>query len=261
MENPFISGYAPVNGISMYYEIHGEGPLPLVLIHGGGSTIQTSFSKLLPVFSGNHQVIAMELQAHGRTSDRDTPESFEQDADDVAGLLNYIGITKANLLGFTNGGSTALKMGVRHPEKVNKIVAISGAYRRDGFVENFFEGFDLATIHHMPHELREAFLKVTPDQQKLLNMFNKDVERMKNFTDWPDDELRSIKAHTLIMSSDKDVVTPAHSLRMAGLIANARLIILPGAHGEFIGELGVTKEGSKLPKITATLIEEFLGQG
>ena len=79
------SGYAPVNGLKMYYEIHGEG-MPLVLIHGGGSTIQTSFSKMLPLLAQHYKVIAVELQAHGHTSDRDGPESFEQDADDVAGL-------------------------------------------------------------------------------------------------------------------------------------------------------------------------------
>src|SRR5215212_8429181 len=85
------SGYAPVNGIKMYYELHGSGK-PLVLIHGGGSTIQTTFSKVLPLFAKHHQVIAVELQAHGHTSDRDAPESFDQDADDVAALLKYLKI-------------------------------------------------------------------------------------------------------------------------------------------------------------------------
>src|SRR6201999_2202670 len=93
MENSKTSGYAPVNGLKMYYEIHGAGnTMPLVLIHGGGSTIETSFGKLLPLLSGQGKIIAVELQAHGHTSDRDAPESFEQDADDVATLLTYLKI-------------------------------------------------------------------------------------------------------------------------------------------------------------------------
>lgn len=261
MAASFISGYAPVNGISMYYEVHGEGEIPLVLIHGGGSTIETSFSRLLPLFAANRKVIAVELQAHGRTSDRNTPESFDQDGDDAAGLLKYLGIPKADILGFSNGGSTALKMGIRLPEIVNKIVAISGAYRRDGFIEGFFGGFDHATLDHMPIALREAFLKVTPDKDKLQTMFEKDVERMKNFTDWPEEELRSIKAPTLIISSHRDVVPPAHSIKMADVIQGARAAIMPGIHGECIGELGVSKPGSKMPAITAALIENFLNEG
>src|ERR1700761_8634804 len=105
MEKLKTSGYAPVNGLHMYYQIHGEGKMPLVLIHGGGSTIETSFERLLPLFAKNNKVIALELQAHGRTGDRDAPESFNQDADDVAGLLKYLDIAKANIVGFSNGGS------------------------------------------------------------------------------------------------------------------------------------------------------------
>ena len=119
----YTSGYAPVNGIHMYYEIHGSGA-PLVLIHGGGSTITTSFGRMLPLLSHNRQVIAVELQAHGHTSDRDAPESFQQDADDVAALLQYLNIPKADILGFSNGGSTSLQLAIRHPHLVNKIVAI-----------------------------------------------------------------------------------------------------------------------------------------
>src|SRR5215217_2041425 len=132
------SGHAPVNGISMYYEVHGEGALPLILIHGGGSTIETSFGVLLPLLALNHKVIALELQAHGRTTDRDKPESFEQDADDVAALLTHLNIDRANILGFSNGGTTTLQLAIRHPQLVNKIVVMAGAYKRDGFMNGFF---------------------------------------------------------------------------------------------------------------------------
>ena len=96
-------GYSPANGISMYYEIHGQGAT-LVLIHGGGSTIQTSFGRILPNLAKGRKVLAIELQGHGHTLDRNTPETFEQDADDVAAVLHHLKIEKADFFGFSNGG-------------------------------------------------------------------------------------------------------------------------------------------------------------
>lgn len=258
MEQQKTSGYAPVNGISMYYEIHGKGDMPLVLIHGGGSTIQSSFGTLLPLLSKDNKIIALELQAHGRTSDRDAPESFAQDADDVATLLKYLKVNKANILGFSNGASTTLKIAIRHPEMVNKIVVISGAYRRDGFIPGFFDGFAHATLANMPAPLQADFLAVTPDRNKLQVMFEKDVQRMETFKDWPDEELEGIKAPALFMSSDKDVVIPAHTVQMSRLVPGAQLAILPGTHGFLIGEVGSGTEGSKLAEVAATLVESFL---
>src|ERR1700755_2353527 len=101
--------FSEVNGLNMYYEIHGEGK-PLVLIHGGGSTIYSTFRTTLPMLAKHYKIIAVELQAHGHTSDRDAPESFAQDADDVAALLHQLNITKAYIFGFSNGGSTTLQI-------------------------------------------------------------------------------------------------------------------------------------------------------
>ena len=252
------SGYAPVNGLKMYYEIYGEGGIPLVLIHGGGSTIETSFANIMPHFAARGKVIAVELQAHGRTGDRAAPESFEQDADDVAELLGYLKIDKANFFGFSNGGTTALQIAIRHPEIANKIVDLTGAYKRDGFIPGFFEGFKNVTLDHMPGLLKTAFLKVTPDQNRLQNMFDKDVARMVNFKDIPDDVMRGIKAKVMIMIGDQDVVTAEHAVAMSQLIPGARLVILPGIHGVCIGEVGTVKEGSRQPEMTAILVEEFL---
>lgn len=253
------SGYAPINGIRMYYEVHGEGKTPLVLIHGGGSTIGTSFHYLLPLLAAHRKVIAVELQAHGRTSDRDSPVSFQQDADDVAALLRYLKIGKADILGFSNGGSTALQVAIRHPELVEKIVPISAVYRRDGLVAGFFESMPKATLQVMPAILRDAFLKLTPDSAKLMTMFRKDKQRMIDFKDWSDDDLRSIKAPVLIISSDRDVILPEHSVRMMRTIPGARLVILPGAHGSVIGavEAGV---GKGQAEVVAGMVEEFLNQ-
>lgn len=251
------SGYADVNGIKMYYEIYGAGKT-LVLIHGGGSTIQTSFARVLPLFAEKHKVIAVELQAHGHTSDRDAPETFQQDADDVAALLNQLNISKASFIGFSNGGSTAMQIAIRHPELVDKLVIASGAYKRDGFIPGFFEGFPNATLETMPQPLRDAFLEINPDSSTLQNMFDKDVERMMMFKDWSDDELKSISAPTLIISADKDVTTNEHAVKMSQLISNAQLMILPGIHGSYFGEICVAVAVSKLPEMTVALIEEFL---
>ena len=254
-----ISGYAPVNGLKMYYEIHGEGT-PLVLVHGGGSTIRTTFERTLPLFAKNHKIIAVELQAHGHTSDRDQPESFEQDADDVAGLLHYLKIDKAHLLGFSNGGNTVMQVALRHPELVQKLVVISAFYQLEGMVPGFFAGLEQATLQQMPELLKVYYLQTNNDQQGLQNMFNKDRQRMLNFKDWSDTDLQSITAPTFLLAADKDVVTPEHTVKMSRLIPDCRLLILPGTHGSFIGEVCSVEEGSRLPEITVAIIEEFLSK-
>ncbi|PWS27314.1 alpha/beta hydrolase [Pedobacter yonginense] len=255
-ESHKTSGYAPVNGIKMYYEIYGKGDIPLVLIHGGGSTIESSFSNLIPLLSG--KIIAVELQAHGRTNDRNAPETFEQDAMDVAGLLKHLNIEKANVLGFSNGGTTTLQLAIKYPKLLNKIVVISGTYKREGMITGFFDGMEQATIDNMPEALKTAYLKVNPSQDGLINMFNKDKSRMINFKDYQDDDLKNIKAPALIMVADHDVVTPEHTIKISKFIQNAQLAILPGTHGSFIGEVCSAKEGDKATAITASLIDEFL---
>jgi pimeloyl-ACP methyl ester carboxylesterase len=249
--------YANVNGIKMYYEIYGEGE-PLVLIHGGGSTIQTTFEKILPKLAQHYKCIAVELQAHGRTSDRNAPESFTQDADDVAALLKQLNFNKASFFGFSNGASTTMQIAIRHPALVDKIIVVAGAYKREGFIPGFFDGFKHATLETMPQGLRDAFLKVNPDSAALLNMFNKDVARMVAFKDWSDEDLKSIKAPALIINADKDVILPEHALKMSQLIPNARLIILPGVHGECIGEIETASLNSKQPEMVVELVKEFL---
>lgn len=249
--------YAEVNGLNMYYEIHGDGE-PLVLIHGGGSTIETTFGNILPLFARKFKTIAIELQAHGHTSDRPGPETFQQDADDVASLLQQINIDKASILGFSNGGSTALQAAIRHPQIVNKIVAISAAFLRDGFFAGFFDMMNNASLDSMPKPLQDEFLKINPDKAALENMHHKDRDRMIAFADWSEEEIRSIKAPTLIVNGDRDVVTCEHALALSRLIAGAELLILPGVHGSFIGEICTVVEGSKMPELTVMVIEEFL---
>jgi pimeloyl-ACP methyl ester carboxylesterase len=258
MSTAFFKGFALINGLDLYYEIHGDGK-PLVLLHGGGSTIQTSFGTILPMFAKKHKVIAIELQAHGHTKDRDTPESFYQDAEDVAALLKHLKINSADILGFSNGGQTAMQLGIAHPGMVNKLVIISAFYKRAGAPEGFFEGFPNATLKDMPQIYVDAYLAINKDDHDgLQRMFEQDRSRMENFKGWTDDEIRSIRAPSLIISGDRDVVNAEHLVEMFRTIPNSRLMILPGYHGSFIGEAMTPPNSSKLPSLTVEAIEEFL---
>lgn len=248
-------GYANVNGISMYYEIHGTGE-PLVLLHGGGSTLFTSFGRMIPLLSKNRKVIAVDLQAHGRTSDRPAPESFEQDADDVAALITHLGIGKADVMGFSNGGSTSLQLAIRHPERVVKVIAISAIWKRDGMFEGFFDFMQKGTFSDLPQVYKDAFLTVTPDEEKLLNMYNKDRQRMLDFKDWPEKDIRGIQAPVLVMLGDRDVVRVEHAMETVRVLPNARLCVLPGNHGDFIGE--AMSPDTEKAAASAAIIEAFL---
>ncbi len=256
----FKSGYSDVNGLKMYYEIHGNKENNLVLIHGGGSTIGTSFGKVLPSLAKNFTVIAVELQGHGHTNDRDAPESFEQDADDVVTLLHNLHISKASFLGFSNGGNTSMQIAIRHPEIVNRLILASTFYKREGLPPGFFDGMKQATLQYMPKMLRDAFLQINPDSSKLISMFNKDRERMLNFTDWGDEMLRSIKAPALIICGDKDVILPEHTVAMSKLISGSRLMILPSEHGSYIGAAESAEAGNNVMELTVGIINDFLNE-
>jgi pimeloyl-ACP methyl ester carboxylesterase len=251
------TGYQPVNGLQMYFEIHGVGR-PLVLIHGGGSTIGTTFAQVLAPLARHRQVIAVELQAHGHTADIDRPLSFQQDADDVAALLAGLKIGQADFLGFSNGGQTAMQIAIRHPALVRRLVVASAFYKRSGVPAQFWESMPRATIDDMPKGLKDAYLAIVPDPKRLLAMFNRDKQRMVTFADWKDDDIRSIKAPTLVLAGDRDVMRPEHIVEMYRLLPHGRMAILPGAHGTYLGEVTVARKGSQLPLLTVAMIEEFL---
>jgi pimeloyl-ACP methyl ester carboxylesterase len=250
--------YAAVNGLKMYYEIHGNGS-PLVLIHGGGSTIESTFGRVLPEFAKSHQVIAVELQAHGHTLDIDRPLSFEQDADDVTALLEKLKIERADIIGFSNGGTTALQIAIRHPRRVSKLVLLSASYKRSGNQPGVFESFKDASLENsLPQRLKDAYLKANPDPEGLQRMFGRDLARMLAFKDISDAEIKAIQAPTLVINGDVDLVRPEHALELSQALPHGRLIILPGGHGEYIGEICSTNKNSKIPELATTLIEEFL---
>ncbi len=255
----FDSGHSEVNGLKMYYEVYGQGK-PLVLIHGGGSTIQSNFGKVIPLFAKNRKVIAMELQAHGRTSDRNADLTFEQDADDIAALLKNLHIDKADFFGFSNGGTTALQIAIRHPDIVDKIVVGSALAKRNGVPGWFWDFMKQAKLENMPEQLKTAYRQVAPDTNGLQTMHDRDAKRMVNFKDIPDGQIKSIKAPVLIIIADKDVITPEHAIELHRQIANSELAIIPGGHGEYIGEITTIKPGFKENELAVPMIEKFLNE-
>jgi pimeloyl-ACP methyl ester carboxylesterase len=252
-------GYAEVNGIRMYYETYGpERGVPLVLLHGGGSTIDVTFGRILPFLARDRRVIAVEEQAHGRTSDRDAPVRFETSADDVAALLKHLKIEQADIFGFSNGASVGMQVAIRHPAAVRRLVFASSLTKKDGAQPQLWTLIQSADISNMPQPLKDAFLKVNPDPAKLKTMHDKDAERMRHFTDVPDADVRAIRAPTLILTGDRDIVKPEHAIELARLIPNARLMIVPGGHGDYLGEAVMTQRATREPELTAGFVEEFL---
>lgn len=253
----FSGNYANLNGLNIYYEIYGQGA-PLVLIHGGGSTIGSSFGRAIPLFAKNRQVIAVELQAHGRTGDRDADLSFEQDADDVATLLRHSKLRQADVFGFSNGATTTLQLAIRHPELIRKIILGSPLAKRSGVPEGFWDFMNQATLENMPEALKEAYRQVAPDPNGLQTMHDRDAKRMQQFTDIPDTLLQNIKAPTLIIIGDKDVITPAHALELQRLIDGVELAIIPGTHGAYIDEITTIQPSCKQSEFVVPMIERFL---
>jgi pimeloyl-ACP methyl ester carboxylesterase len=227
------TGYAPVNGLKMYYEIHGtahSAQPPLVLLHGGGDTIRTSFGHVLEALARDRQVIAFEQQGFGHTADiADRPFSFVQSAEDTVALLQHLHIAQADLFGFSNGATIALQVAIRHPHAVRKLVVASGFFQREGSSYPWFwEGFPTAKLEQMPKELREAYLEAAPHPENLQSFFDKCVERMQNFPDIPTEALRGITAPALVIVGDADVMRPEHAVDLFRLLPHARLAVLPG---------------------------------
>lgn len=225
------SGYAPVNGLKMYYEIHGSAngkTPPLFLLHGGCSTIETSFGKVLPALAKNRQVIAFEQQGHGHTADIDRPFTFEQSAEDTISLMRYLKIREADIFGYSNGGHIVLAIAIRYPEVVRKIIVESAMFSRDGSDPGIWESFKEAKLDEMPAELQESYLRVAPHPEDLPTFFAKCVKRMLDFKGWTPEEIKSIDAPTLVIIGDHDIVRPEHAVSMFRLLPNAQLAVLPG---------------------------------
>jgi pimeloyl-ACP methyl ester carboxylesterase len=256
---PVRAGYAHVTSLRMYYELHGSGGTPLVLIHGGGSTIGTNFGRVLPLLSRTRRVIAVEVQAHGHTRDVDRPFTFEQDADDVAALLDSLGVPRADVLGFSNGGTTALQVAIRHPAKVSRLVIASANYKRDGMQPGFWEAMAKGTFADMPQPYKDAHRAIDTSEAGLHAMYERDSKRMLAFTDIPDASIRAIQAPTLVVAGDRDVIRPEHAIDLARLLPHARLCILPGTHGSYLGEIMTPDVSPRVLESFVAIVDEFLG--
>ena len=233
-------GYASVNGLQMYYEIHGEGR-PLVLLHGAFSAIGTSFGKVLPGLARTCQVIAYELQAHGRTADIDRPLSIEGMADDVAAAILQLGIDQADLFGYSMGASVALQTVIRHPELVRKLVLASVSYTLDGVHPGLMDG-----LGEMKPEMmygspwHEEYIRLAPRPEDFDTLFAKKSEMDRQLKDLPAEAIRGIKAPTLLIIGDSDLIRPEHAVEMFRLLGggvfgdtpaglpNSQLAVLPG---------------------------------
>ncbi|MEV7007092.1 alpha/beta hydrolase [Streptosporangium sp. NPDC051022] len=233
------NGYAPVNGLEMYYEVHGTGT-PLVLIHGAFSGIGTSFGALIPGLAKNRQVVAVELQGHGRTADIDRPLSLPQLADDTAALLCHLGIAQADVFGYSVGAAVALELALRHPGQVRKLVFASLSVTKDGPHPGLAEGMDLLQPEHLAGSpFHQEYLDTAPNPQDFPTLVTKIKQMNREISNWPAELLRSIQAPVLTVIGDSDIIRPEHAVEMFRLfgggvmgdnvgLPNARLAILPG---------------------------------
>ncbi|HZM23742.1 MAG TPA: alpha/beta hydrolase [Anaerolineales bacterium] len=236
----FKEGYVSVNGLEMYYEIHGTGQ-PLALIHGAFSAIGTSFGKLLPELAKSRQVIGIELQAHGHTADIDRPLSLEGMADDVAVAIKQLSLQRADIFGYSMGAFVALQVVIRHPEVVRKLVLASVSYARSGIHPGLMEGLGEMTPDMMfGSPWHDEYLKIAPHPEHFARLFEKKTEMDRQTKDLPAESIRAIKSPTLLIIGDSDLVRPEHAVEMFRLLGggvfgdtpaglpNSQLAILPG---------------------------------
>jgi pimeloyl-ACP methyl ester carboxylesterase len=253
-----------VSVTTIYSEWHGEPrdfQPPLLLLHGGGSTIESNWGRLIPLLEESRHLLAVELQGHGRTGPGNRPASFEGSADDVAALLAELSVEQVDVLGFSNGGQVGMQLAIRHPHTVRRLIAASAPIRRDGMVDGFWEGLAAGTFADLPELYREADLAVSGDPGHAELMFHLDRELMlTGFTDWPDEQLASITAPTLVVAADRDVIRVEHTTLLASLIPNSRLLIVPGNHGDYLGEL-LAADGNPGPlQRTLPFLVDFLDE-
>jgi pimeloyl-ACP methyl ester carboxylesterase len=230
--------YASVNGLELYYETHGDGA-PLVLLHGAMGTIESCFARLLPALAAQHRVIAVELQGHGRTADVVRPLAYPDMADDVAALLQSIGVTLVDVVGYSMGGAVGLELAMRHPTLVKRVVYAGGAtYRRDGLHPEMLEDTGDAVEALEGSVWQQAYIEVAPRPDDWPKLVRK-VTELDRDEGWTAEQIQAIAAPVLVIVGDSDIVRPEHAVELfrllgggvigdiAGLPAS-RLAILPG---------------------------------
>ena len=226
---PTQTGYAPVNGLQMYYEIHGSGGTPLLLLHGGLFNIDLQFGALLPSLAANRQVIATDFQGHGRTNDLDRPLTSADLASDVLGLLKHLEVPQADVFGFSVGGAVALHLAIRHPEVVRKLVVSSASFSRDGDREENSDAVGEMTVDMIAGTPMEAEYRAkSPHPDQLQGLLDKLGRYDQGFRGWSDDDIRGIAAPTLLTVGDCDAIRLEHAVRFLQLRGG-------DVNGDFVG--------------------------
>ncbi|MGH8894183.1 MAG: alpha/beta fold hydrolase [Actinomycetes bacterium] len=212
------TGYAPVNGLRMYYEIHGSGGTPLLLLHGGLFNIDLQFGGVLPTLAATRQVIAADFQGHGRTGDIDRPLTSTHLASDVVGLLQHLAVPRVDVFGFSVGGGVALYLAIKHPELLRKLIVSSASFHPDGDRAENVEAVGELTVDMIAGtSMEQDYLAKSPNPDKLQDLLDKLGTFDKGFTGWSDGEIKGIAAPTLITVGDCDMVTLEHAIRFLRL--------------------------------------------
>ena len=219
--------YAEVNGLRMYYELHGSGQ-PLVLLHGAYMTID-AMGEIVPELAKSRRVIAVELQGHGRTADIDRPLSYEQMADDTAALLRQLEVEDADIFGYSMGGGVALQVAIRHPEVVRKLVVASASYTSDGMHPELLEMIPAITPEAFAGSpIEEAYLRTAPNPDDFPTLVAKlkhlDMEPFA----WPPEDVRGIAAPSLLIIGDSDAIRLEHAVELFRLLGG-------GVMGDLVG--------------------------
>lgn len=217
--------FAPVNGLNLYYEVHGTGK-PLVLLHGafGSATVY-------PALAAGRQVIAVEMQGHGHTADIDRPLTLEQMADDTAALLHHLRIEQADVFGYSMGGNVGLALAIRHPRLVRKL-AINGSNHgrlEDAYTPEAAAQFKSLPADFAPPMLKDPYDKVAPDPKKWPVLVAKIKAMGLGFQGFSHDDLKAIKAPVLITLGDRDGVRVEHAVELYRLVPNSELAVFPKA--------------------------------
>jgi pimeloyl-ACP methyl ester carboxylesterase len=223
---------ADIDGLPLWYEEHGDpdGP-PLVALHGGILTFEGSFADVLPWLAQGRRVIGVELQGHGHTPDTGRAMSIERFADDVAELLDHLGIDQADLWGFSLGALTATGVGVRHPSKVRRLVLAAVNIRPDGYHPEITASEQ--DDPRLPTEQefatwQAAYEAVAPNREDFFPFLERMQPVVHDWPGWTDDEVRSVTAPTLLVIGDRDFVRLDHAAEMLELFPDSRLAVLPG---------------------------------
>ena len=252
--------YAQVNGLNMYYEIHGTGR-PLVLLHGNLSTIDVDFGRIIPALAKTRQVIAVEQQAHGHTADIDRPLTIQNWTDDTAVLLRSLDVTGADVFGYSSGSAVALQLAIDHPSLVRKLILASTSYRLDGLHPEVLGGIEQIQPEHLagtPFE--EAYATVAPRPEDWPVLIEKVKQMDSDLPEWPAETIKNLGKPVLLVIGDSDIVRPEHAVEMFRLLGGGVMGDMTGLPSSRLAVLPGTTHVTLVHRADwlASMVEEFL---